>query len=54
VLEFDRLTMASFTLAQCGECDDGCESCDAGWMLLPVCSFEEFVQLLSSDPEVVS
>lgn len=54
MLEFDRSTEAPFTLAQCGECDEGCEFCNRGWDLLPVCTLEELVQLLGSDPEVLS
>lgn len=53
MLEFDRSTEAPFTLTQCGECDEGCEFCDRGWELLPVCTLEELVQLLGGDPEVL-
>lgn len=47
-----RLSISPVTLAQCGECDDGCETCDGQrWELLPVLTLEEFIDLLASDPE---
>lgn len=54
MLELHRSTIAPVTLAQCGECDEGCEFCDGGWELLPVCTLEELVELLGSDQEVLS
>ena len=54
MLEFDRSTIAPVTLARCSDCDDGCEWCDGGWELLPVCTLDELIELLGGDQEVLS
>jgi hypothetical protein len=54
VLDFDRSTIAPVTLAVCGDCDEGCEFCDGGWELLPVCTLDELIELLGGDQEVLS